>query len=191
MVSKFALGLLFTTVVCLASATTLQDSAANEQVEAHYILASLRGALQGFERGLYGNSTITINALCLADDSANNVITIFDQYEHSDISNTFSVFLATYNLQYSLDKFCGTQDIVFDLVNFLADKHYSLADFNSNVGLKFFTFTGAFNNIGLDFYTNGLPPTSDTTAYFNLYQTVGLNLGNVLRTFFDFTLTTI
>jgi hypothetical protein len=68
MVKSFSLAIL--AVVALSAVVSashghnlVRDDAAGDQLtETHYILACVRGFLQGFERGLYNNSTIAISS---------------------------------------------------------------------------------------------------------------------------------
>jgi hypothetical protein len=99
MVSKTTLALLFT--VCLTasvSATNIvQETEAEELVETNYILASLRGFLQGYERGLYNNSTLNVSAKCLASDSTSNAILMWDDYKNDNVADAFDFLVAAYN----------------------------------------------------------------------------------------------
>jgi hypothetical protein len=188
MVSKTTLALLFT--VCLtasvAATNIVQETEAEELIETNYILASLRGFLQGYERGLYNNSTLNVSAKCLASDSTSNAILMWDDYKNDNVADAFDFLVAAYNFQYSLNEFCGIQDVTYDTINFLAASDISIDTFFSSFMKKFFTITGALNNIGSIFYTTTLPPTSNSAAYFTIYQTIGLNLGNVVNTVLGF-----
>jgi hypothetical protein len=133
--------------------------------------------MQGFERGLYNNASITINAQCLADDSANNAVTIYDDYMDGGSFN--KMLLAGYEIQYSFQRYCGIQDVLFDLVTWFAAGEYDVDVFSGNVLKKLFFITGDLNNIGEIFYTTTLPATSNANAYFTLYSTVGQNIGNI------------
>ena len=44
---------------------------------------------------------------------------------------------------------------------------------------KLFFITGGLNNIGEIFYTTTFPAITNSNAYFTLYQSIGLNIGNI------------
>lgn len=175
MVSNITLAMLF--AVCLTASATakiaIRDTEADELTETHYLLASYRGLFQGFERGLYGNSTLNVSSLCLAEDSATNAVLVYDDYVNGNIADIFTTVLAAYNFQYSLNQHCGINDVTYDLLNFLGTANFTFANLINGFMLKFFTITGALNNIGMIFYTSTLPPISNSNAYFTIYQTVG------------------
>jgi hypothetical protein len=76
------------------------DAAGDELAESHYLLACVRGFMQGFERGLYNNNSIAIKSMCLADDSAKNAVAIYDDY--MDGGSFSKMLLAAYDFQYSV-----------------------------------------------------------------------------------------
>ena len=125
--------------------------------------------------------------MCFADDSTTNALVVYDDYMSNDeFSDSLNFMLAFYNFMFSMNRYCGIQDVVYDSVNWLAVANFTYADLISNFMMKLFTITGALNNVGLIFYTTELPPTSDSNSYFTIYQTVGLNIGNVLRIILGF-----
>ena len=171
-------------VASLTQARTVFSPA--ELVETHYVLACARGLLLGINQGLYKNNSLTLNANCLADDSAHNAMTLYDNYRNGSIDNTLEVILAVYNLHYSVDKYCGIVEVDHDIVNYLAAGKFTWANLFDNFIKKLFTVTGALNNIGEIFFTTTLPAQTNVAAYFTLYNTVGLNIGSILNIILSF-----
>lgn len=112
---------------------------------------------------------------------------IYDEYEDgTSIEDPLGSFLAVYNLHYSLNKFCAINDVQHDIVNYLAAGKFTMSSLFDQFLKKFFTITGALNTIGEIFFTTALPPTTDVNGYFNIYQTIGVNIGSVINTVLGF-----
>lgn len=113
---------------------------------------------------------------------------IYEEIMNPEIeSDILGAFLAAYNFHYSMEKYCGIQDVNHDVVNFLAEGKFTLHHLLNNFIKKFFTVTGALNNIGEIYFTTDFPAPSDTTSYFNIYETIGSNIGGVANTILGFT----
>ena len=111
MAKSFALAVLLgiTFVASLGQARIVFS--ANETTETHYILACAKGLLLGINQGLYKNSSHTLNTNCLNDDSAHNAMILYDDYVNGSLGDALEFVLAAYNLQYSVDKYCGVVEL--------------------------------------------------------------------------------
>jgi hypothetical protein len=108
-----------------------------------------------------------------------NTYTLYSAYEDGRISDLYSLFQSGYNVLYSLTKQCPIQDLVYDMAIYCVNNDCNTTTMLSNALSQLFTITGAINSVGATFYGT-LPAISNTTAYFNLYQNLGYNLGMIL-----------
>ena len=88
----------------------------------------------------------------------------------------FGDLAAAYDALYYLDS-CNFDDILIDTVLF-CDKHDCAFDtITKNIQNNFFVITGNINTISNLFYPQKLPNMDQTQQNFELFSTVGFNIG--------------
>ena len=112
-----------------------------------YYLTAFRGLLQGYENGLYGNSSIVVSQACFGQSTLDAVVTLDKIFASGDIGAFFGSASQFYLLTNGLQKSCMFYELFHDSFSFVLSGTVSPTQIASNFTANLFKLTAALNEI--------------------------------------------
>jgi len=176
--------LLLLGLVSIATATTnfpLQDNSSDWSpnginiTEFRYYYTAARAMLDGFQKGLYNNNSLSLKSTCMDETSLQSIITLEDLLSAGDIGGLFKSSSAFFNLAYSFDKACDLNEMIYQSVQWAYQNGTTLDQIQANFQSNLFTLTGALNEVFSVFFgnNNGVLDWTDLTGCKAKYLTLG------------------
>ena len=153
----------------------------------NYYIAGLRGLWTGFERALYSDLERQVSSQCFSPTLAADLLFVLDFVEGKESVSTIIQFvLTTARLFNENMSNCGYTQAVVDIQKYCRRSGVNCSPLVliQNVADEFYTIISEV--WGLRSLAEGFPPRHQEDFYLTTLQ-VGLVMGEIIRTVFDFT----
>ena len=183
---KFLLLLALLSSLVSANLTYEEEKALVGKID--YNMAAIRGTIQGMKRGFYQQYTFELKPNCFGETTEVLLYKFYEIVEYEIWERLWEVPGYLYELWLVADQECELEAGIFDLM-VICDTHVcTLEKVVTNEIAAIFQITSVLNSIAAIYYVDPttIPKEYLHDEYFDMYSTLGLNIGKLLRYSFDF-----
>lgn len=158
------------------------------QTEFRYYYTMARGYLDGTQKGLYNDNSLKLKPDCMGEQSYKDIIKLENLLSAGDIGGLFKSSGSIFALAYTFDKTCDLNELFFQLGQYAINNGTTPEQISLNLQNNMFSLIGNVNQILEVFFGNENKAIDwlDLDACFTKYQTLGQQIGKLLRVIFNF-----
>jgi hypothetical protein len=146
----------------------------------------VRGFLQGFERGIYNNKSLTLPSLCMDDWSFKVFVKAYNKFISGSYMGILVMTPELMEVQYLIDRQCSTGLLFFELTQWCYISNCTQNSLQINFLDNIFVVTKMLNDVAAEIAKGKSINFLDLTDCFATYENLGSDLGNSGRLILGF-----